>query len=627
MSDKLYGYNGKIAFINLSNKSYDIKKLDPQVAKEYLGGTGLSAKIAYDILSEDDYKLLKADPLAEINPLIFATGPITGTIRPSSGRYSVAGISPLTGIWGEGTSGGYFCISLHTSGYDALVFTGKSNKPVYLYINNESIEFKDASNIWGRDSYESQDLIKNNLNQSNLRVACIGQGGENLVKYGAIINDEGRVVGRCGLGTLMGSKKLKAVAIHGAKRIEISDNELGKELRKKEEAAKKANPMASVGTNLFKLYGTNFYLDLGMANGDAPGYYFTESEFLAEKLTSKTLKEEHPMFSYGCAGCTIQCGKATIIEVNGEEIEVDGPEYESVAALGTLCGLFDSKQVILANHFCNKYGVDTISCGVSIAFLIYLVQNNLGIKNIKSNLKEFQIDDIKWGNGEVILTLIEKIIKREGIGEILSEGVRIMAEKLDVDPELAAHVKGLEIPMHEPRAFAGQALSYMTGCVGANHNKCDWYGAELGNVSYPSLGIKRSKGRNNIKGNEKGIAKLQDLRAIDDSAINCNFAGLPLENIIGYINAATGFNYDKNSLMKVGERINNLKRLISCNLGITRKDDKLPNHILKTLPSGRIAGVELDLEENLKTYYSKRGWDWKTGRPTEEKLKELNIMN
>ncbi|MFX0030478.1 MAG: aldehyde ferredoxin oxidoreductase family protein [Candidatus Hermodarchaeota archaeon] len=627
MSDKLYGYNGKIAFVNLSDKSYDIKALDPQVAKEYLGGTGLSAKITYDMLSEDDYKLLKTDPLAEINPLIFATGPVTGTIRPSSGRYSVAGISPLTGIWGEGTSGGYFCISLRNSGYDALVFTGKSTEPVYLYINNESIEFKDASNIWGKDSYESQDLIKKEINQTNLRVACIGQGGENLVKYGAIINDEGRAVGRCGLGALMGSKKLKAVAIHGTKRIEISDNELGKELRKKEEAAKAGNPMASIGTTLFKLYGTNFYLDLGMASGDAPGYYFTESEFLAEKLTSKTLKEEHPMFFYGCAGCTIQCGKATIIEVNGEDIEVDGPEYESVAALGTLCGLFDSTQVILASHLCNKYGVDTISCGVSIAFLIYLAQNNLGIKNIKSHLKGIQIEDIKWGNGEVILALIEKIIKREGIGDILSEGVRIMAEKLDVDPELAAHVKGLEIPMHEPRAFAGQALSYMTGCVGANHNKCDWYGAELGNVNYPSIGIKRSKGRNNIKGNEKGIAKLQDLRAIDDSAINCNFAGVPLDNIIGYINGATGFDYDKNSLMKVGERINNLKRLISCNLGITRKDDKLPGHFIKSLPSGRIADVKLDLEENLKEYYAKRGWDWETGRPTEEKLKELNIFN
>ncbi len=197
MTEKLYGYNGKVAFINLSDKSFEIKDLDPTVAREYLGGTGLSAKITYDLLSEEDVNLLKTNPFAEINPLIFATGPITGTIRPNSGRYSVTGISPLTGIWGEGTSGGYFCLSLRNSGYDALVFRGRSSEPVYLYIHDETIEFKNASNIWGKDCYETQDLIQNEINQSNLRVACIGQGGENLVKYGAIINDEGRAVGRC----------------------------------------------------------------------------------------------------------------------------------------------------------------------------------------------------------------------------------------------------------------------------------------------------------------------------------------------------------------------------------------------------------------------------------------------
>ena len=625
MTEKLFGYNGKVAFINLSDKSFEIKDLDPNIAREYLGGTGLSAKITYDLLSKEDIDLLKSNPFAEINPLIFATGPVTGTIRPNSGRYSVTGISPLTGIWGEGTSGGYFCLSLRNSGYDAIVFRGKSSNPIYLYINDGAFEFKDASNIWGKDSYESQEIIKNEINQSNLRVACIGQGGENLVKYGAIMNDEGRAVGRCGLGALMGSKNLKALAIHGSKRIEIADKEIGKELRKQEEEAKKGGPMGDVGSLLFNLYGTNFYLDLGMANGDTPGYYFTEAEFLAEKLTSKTLKEEYPMFSYGCAGCTIKCGKATIIEVNGEEIEVDGPEYESVAALGTLCGLFDSKQVILANHLCNKYGIDTISCGVSIAFLIYLVQNNLGIEKIKLYLNEIRLEDIKWGNGELILNLVEKITKREGIGSVLAEGVRIMAEKLEVDPGLAAHVKGLEIPMHEPRAFAGQALTYMTGNVGADHNKGDWYQAELGSVVYESIRVTRSKGRNNINGREKGIANLQDLRAIDDSAVNCNMLHLTMENIIGYINAATGFNYDKKSLMEVGERIINLERVISCNLGITRKDDKLPSHLTKTLPSGRIMGVKLDVEENLKKYYKRRGWDWETGRPSEEKLKQLNI--
>ena len=627
MNDKLYGYNGKILFVDLSKESFEIKDLNAEIAQKYLGGTGLSAKITYDLLSEEDYNKLKENPYSEINPLIFATGPITGTIRPNSGRYTVSGISPLTGIWGEGSSGGLFCIALRNSGFDAVVFLGKINRLSYIYIHDGKLEFKNASKFHGKDCYETQKLIKDELNVPNIRIACIGPAGENLVKYSAIMNDEGRVVGRCGLGALMGSKNLKALVVHGKEKIDLVDNELGKKLRKEAQLEREANPMGEVGTLLFNLYGTNMYLDLGMVIGDTPGYYFTETEFVAENLTGKTLREEYPVFSYGCAGCTIKCGKSTIIKTDEIEIESDGPEYESVAALGTLCGVFNSKSVVLANHLCNKFGIDTISCGVSIAFLIYLVENNLGIEKIKQFLNDIPIEDIKWGNGEVVCKLIEKIVKREGIGEILAEGVRIMARKLEVDPELAAHVKGLEIPMHEPRAFAGQALSYMTGCVGANHNKCDWYAVESGTINFKILHIKKSKDRYDISGREKGLVNLQDLRAIDDSAVNCNFATPKLEHIIGYINAATGFNYNRTSLIKVGERINNLKRLINCNLGITREDDRLTNHNMKVLSSGRLKNVKLDLEDNLKKYYNIRGWDWETGRPTNEKLKELDIIS
>jgi aldehyde:ferredoxin oxidoreductase len=627
MNDKLYGYNGKILFVDLSRESFEIKDLNPEIAQKYLGGTGLSAKITYDLLSEEDYNKLKENPYSEINPLIFATGPITGTIRPNSGRYTVSGISPLTGIWGEGSSGGSFCIALRNSGFDAVVFLGKISRLTYIYIHDGKIEFKDASKFHGKDCYETQNLIKDELNVPNIRIACIGPGGENLVKYSAILNDEGRVVGRCGLGALMGSKNLKALVVHGKEKINLADNELGKKLRKEAQLEREANPMGEVGTLLFNLYGTNMYLDLGMVLGDTPGYYFTETEFFAENLTGKTLREEYPMFSYGCAGCTIKCGKSTIIKMDEIEIKSDGPEYESVAALGALSGVFNSKSVLLANHLCNKFGIDTISCGVSIAFLIYLVENNLGIENIKQFLDNIPIQDLKWGNGEVVCKLIEKIVRREGIGDILAEGVRIMARKLKVDPELAAHVKGLEVPMHDPRASAGQALSYMTGCVGANHNKCDWYAAESGTINFRILRIKKSKNRYDITGRERGVVNLQDLRAIDDSAVNCNFATPKLEHIIGYINAATGFNYNRKSLIKVGERINNLKRLINCNLGITRKDDRLSNHNLKVLSSGRLKNVKLDLEDNLKTYYNIRGWDWETGRPTNEKLKELEIIS
>jgi aldehyde:ferredoxin oxidoreductase len=624
MSKSLTGYNGKIAFIDLNDESIKIEDLDPQIARDYLGGTGLNAKITYNILKKEDYTELKSNPYSSKNPLIFSTGPVTGTLRPSSGRYSVTGISPLTKIWGESTSGGFFCISLRNSGYDALVITGKAKKPIFLYLNDGKINFKDATNIWGKNCYETQTIIKEELKPVNVNVSCIGIGGEHLVKYAAIINDEGRAAGRCGLGALMGSKNLKALAIHGNNRIPMANSNLAKELYEKEQNEIQEIFLKRTLFYVFNLYGTNSYLDIGMALGDTPGYYFTDTEYLAEKLTGKTLKESFAVFNYGCAGCTLQCGKTTILEDNGNEIKVDGPEYESVAALGPMVGVFEPKDVILAAHKCNLYGIDTISTGVCISFLIYLIENKLGVEMIKKYLKKINIEEIKWGNSELILKLIDMISKRQGIGDMLAEGVRIMAEKFSVDPELAAHVKGLEIPMHEPRAFAGQALSYMTSCVGANHQKCDWYSAELSNLAYTRLRIKMGD-RYDIKGREKGVVALQDLRAIDDSAVNCNFRNPPLDHIIGYINAATGLNYDKKSLLQIGERINNIKRLINCNLGITRQDDKLPNYFYQELKRGKIAGVKLDLDDNLKKYYEIRGWDWETGRPNQEKLKELGI--
>jgi aldehyde:ferredoxin oxidoreductase len=363
-----------------------------------------------------------------------------------------------------------------------------------------------------------------------------------------------------------------------------------------------------------------------MALGDTPAYYFTETEFPAEKLTGKTLREEYPVLDYGCAGCTMRCGKQTIIEDNGTEIKVDGPEYETVAAFGPLCGIYESKDVILANHLCNLYGIDTISCGVSIAFLIYLVENNIQINSVKQVLADLDLNEIKWSNAKLLSTLIKKIAQRNGIGDLLAEGVRIMAKKLNVDPELAAHIKGLEMPMHDPRAFAGQALSYMTSCIGASHQKCDWYSVEITTASYPDLRVRIGKSRSNIKGREKGVIALQDIRAIDDSAVNCAFVNLSLEHTVGHINASTGFNYNKKSILKVGERINNLKRLINCKLGITRNDDRLPTILTEELKSGKTVHVKLDLEQNLKVYYDKRGWDWETGKPSEEKLKELNLI-
>ncbi|MCW4031835.1 MAG: aldehyde ferredoxin oxidoreductase family protein [Candidatus Bathyarchaeota archaeon] len=617
---KLYGYNGKIAYINLSTSKIDIKDLDPKIVEEYLGGAGLSAKLTYDFLSESDYEVLKENPLSSINPIIFATGPLTGTATPSSSRYCVSGISPLTGIWGEATSGGFFPIALKRSGYDAIIITGESDTPKLIYISNGEIEIKGAEPLWGKNTQETTESIKDLLNDEKLRVACIGKAGENLVKYAAIINDEGRAAGRCGLGAIMGAKKLKAIVLKGGQPIDYSDKE---QLRTHGmDATEKV--MIPFATNMFSHYGTLIYTDMGMVLGDVPANYFTNTEFIAEDLTGRALKEQFVVLKYACAGCTIGCGRRTLIEINGEETEVDGPEYETTAAYGPLCGIYNFKPIILADHACNLEGVDTISSGVSIAFLIYLVENNIATTEIAKFLDKIPIEEIRWGKEETVLKLLNKIIMREGIGDLLAEGVKKMAEKLGVDPGLAAHVKGLEMPMHDPRAYLGQALSYMTSCTGANHNKGDFYNIDGDAASYSKI---RKKDRFTVNKREKAVIAYQDLTNIYDSAVICNFTHINEVVLTRLLKASTGIESfgSSGTLYKIGERASNLKRLISCKLGCKREDDYLPKILSTALETGGSAGIAIDLEENLKEYYNKRGWDWETGFPKKETLEKLGI--
>ncbi len=616
----VFGYNGKIVYINLSENKVEVKDLDPKIAEEYIGGANLSAKLTYDLLSDQDYETLKLNPFDPINPLIFSTGPLTGTATPSSGRYCVTGISPLTGIWGESTSGGFFPVVLRRCGYDAVVITGEAAEPTYLFINDTNVEFKNASSIWGKNTRETTDLIKKELNDDKVRIACIGKGGENLVKYAAVINDEGRAAGRCGLGAIMGSKKLKALVINGRQKIEYANRE---ELMKTGKDALKTS--LTLFQSLFISHdGSLSYTDIGMVLGDVPANYFTNTEFQAEILTGRALKEKYPVIKYSCAGCAIGCGRKTIYPKNGDEIDIDGPEYETVASFGPLCGVIDFDPILEANHLSNLEGVDTISSGVSIAFLMYLVENNIGIENIKNYLKDINLDEIRWGNSEVLLKLLDKIINRDGIGDLLAEGVKIMANKLGVDPGLAAHVKGLEIPMHEPRAYLGQALTYMTSCVGASHKKGEFYALDGEICSFKGI---RKGDRFIIDGREKTVIAMQDIAAIYDSNVTCSYAGVNTPLLMRLLKAATGFDsLGKSRLfMRAGERGSNVKRLISCKLGVKKEDDYLPEIVTRALKSGATAGIKLDLFENLNVYYQTRGWD-ENGVPTEEKLKELGII-
>ena len=378
MSEKLFGYNGKLAYIDLNSKKIEVKDLTPKIAEEYIGGAGLSAKLTYDLLADADYEVLKNDPYSAINPLIFATGPLTGTATPSSSRYSITAISPLTGIWGETSSGGFFPLALRRSGFDAIIITGQAQQPAYIYINNGEIKIKDANDVWGKNTRDSIQLIKKELTDDKIRVACIGKGGENLVNYACVINDEGRAAGRCGIGTVMGNKKLKAIAVKGNKTIEYSNKDAI--MKEGKNALKMLD--ASFAVSFWNHYGTLCYTDMGMILGDVPVNYYTKTEFAAETLTGRTLKERYPVINYACAGCTIGCGKTTIADIEGSEVEIDGPEYETTAAFGPMCGILDFEPILKANHLCNLEGIDTISSGVSISFLIYLCENKINVDKI-----------------------------------------------------------------------------------------------------------------------------------------------------------------------------------------------------------------------------------------------------
>ena len=599
------GYFGKFLKINLTDKKMEDLPISDDDLRKYVGGSTLAAKLIYD------YVRVGMDPLAAENPLVFATGPFIGSSLPMVSRAAICGIAP-GGLWGEATTGGVFPFRLKGSGYDGILITGKSDKPVYLLVTQEKAEIRDASHLWGKDSYETQALIAKEV-EGRVSTACIGGGGEKLIRFAGIMNDEGRTAGRCGLGALMGAKNLKAVVVSGNQKAEIADSEGLKQIIEAAHGCIKSNP----NTNGYRLYGTNMYMDLGMRLGDVPAKYFTRSIFPVGKLHGPAFRTRYNMASYACRGCPIGCGKS-IKDFNDDIPRVDGPEYETVAAFGPLCMNLDMDAVVKANHFCNRHGIDTISAGVSIAFAMHLYERG-------AITKEQTGMEITWGDGAVILKLLEMIIRQEGFGVILSKGVKEMAVLLGVDPEEAAHVKGLEFPMHDARAYQGAALSYAVGPRGACHLKGGFYNLDApGNEVGLELGISFSD-KNDPAQKGAMAAKNLHFSELYNSFTLCHFSPMPASLIARALTAITGTHYDAMELLVFGERSLNLKRAINNKLGATRKDDRLPKIVSRALQEGATAGIEPGMELMLKEFYDVSRWDWETGKPTKEKLLELGL--
>jgi aldehyde:ferredoxin oxidoreductase len=600
----MFGYHGRFLEVDLTRRQTRDLPLTEDFCRKFVGGATMAAALVNDRVAPG------LDPLGPDNPLVMATGPFTASPLPMVSRYAVGAVSPLTGFWGEATSGGVFPFRLKGSGWDGLIVTGRADRPVYLYLKDGVAEIRDAQAFWGLDSYAVQDALKADTGDAEASVAAIGPAGEKLIKYACIMNDAGRAAGRCGLGAVMGSKNLKAVAASGRKRPPSADPGRVAELAK-EAVSLISGHLVSLA---LKEYGTNMYMDMGMVLADTPARYFTGSVFPAQALTGQAFRKKYRITNYACRGCPIGCGR----EVNEFKpgLKVDGPEYETVAAFGPLVGNTDLDLIVEANHRCNVHGVDTVSAGVSIAYAFYLFE--------KGGLTRDQVGfDLGWGNGPAALKLLDLVLNQEGIGVLVSQGTLAMAKALGRDEGEAAQVKGLEFPMHDVRSFHGQALSYATGPRGACHLKGDYYNIDLGNMVIEYMILPGDRLVSEGKG--EPAAKYQSYKDLFDALTLCKFAPLEPTRVAAMLGALTGWAVTPEELLAMGDRSVTLKRMLSAKFGVNRSLDRLPAICARALEEGATAGITPDLDRMLDEYYAYRGWDPATGLPTQAKLAELGL--
>jgi aldehyde:ferredoxin oxidoreductase len=562
------GYYGKILKVDMTKGTTEIFELAPELLRKYLGGSGLAAKLFFDMGA------WKEDPLGPGNPLFIMHGPLSGTTLPGCSRLEVCALSPLTGIWGESSMGGQVSPQLRGAGYDGIIITGISKKPVYLWVSDKEVEIRDASHLWGKDTFETEELIREEVGDKRVKVMSIGQAGENLVKYAAIVNDKGSLAGRTGMGAVMGSKKLKAVAFRGNAKAAIADENAYKEVRKRAQDSIKV----SVTGEGLHAYGSNVHMEYGMAISDVPVKNWREAmwERGVEALSGVTVAEKILTKTHACWGCPVACKRIVRIDAGPYAME-EGPglEYEGASSLGTLQRCDNLDAVSKANELTDRYGMDCISAGSTIAYATEAFQEGL------ITTKDTGGVELSWGNPENLVKLVKMIAYREGFGDELAEGSRALSQKYGGE-EFAIHVKGLEAPMHDPRAFWAMALTYATGVRGACHVNDDNLMAELGNVSFRAVGVKDTKPQRR-EGKAAQTVAAQAYGMIAGSAVICLYAWWSMDGIEmvrDMINAVTGFGYSTDELMDLGNRIWYLKRGIDNLCGITKDDDRVPERLL-----------------------------------------------
>lgn len=612
------GYTGRIAYVNLTNKLIEYRQKDSREMRIWIGGSGLGTKIFTELCPPDTM------PLDPENPLIFMTGPMTGTEIPGSGRHQVIAKSPLTGVFGEADAGGKWGTVLKRAGFDGVILTGQSEKPVYLMLEDTEVSIHEAQWLWGLDNFETDAALKQKYGP-DIAVASIGQAGERQVFLATILHEgkKARSSGRGGLGAVMGSKRVKAIVVKGTQTVSIYDKEA------LQARIKALVPQIEAKTQGLQQYGTAGSLIGAERLGDMPVKNWSLGTWEeAEKISGHTMAEKLVKGKSKCHSCPVACGRM-VRTANSRYGAIDGkgPEYETLGMFGGACMITDLEAISKANELCNRYGLDTISTGGTIAFLMDVYEHGLVEKSV---LVDGEGNEIKplWGDSDAVLRLIHAIGRQEGIGLLLGLGVKRAAAQLGQGTEdFAFHVKGLEMPAHDPRAFNSLALGYATSNRGACHLQGGSYFFEK-SATLPELGITETLDR--FREDNQGLiqARLQDTMCIMDSLKLCKFlfyGGISLTDITNWLNDLTGMDYTVEELLTCGERIFNIKRLYNVSCGISRSDDALPRRITEIpRPDGGAAGNLPPLESMLVEYYDARGWD-SEGKPFPATLTRLGL--
>jgi aldehyde:ferredoxin oxidoreductase len=588
------GWMGKILEIDLSSGKVSERPLDMEMARLYLGGRGLGARLLWDEVGPE------VEPLAPENVLIFTNGPLTGTGYQTSNRFSVSTKSPLTGTILDANSGGFWGMQFKKTGYDGLIVRGKSPAPVYIEITAEGVKILDAAHLWGKRVREVTALLGQNNNKRN--VLTIGPAGENLSCIAAIMNDGERSLARGGPGAVMGSKNLKAIVVEGKQRPEIMDKERYKFLLYETRKLLRASPLTSQALPEF---GTVVMMNVVNSIGALPTRNHRQTQFEgAEAISGEALTEKYLVKNASCWACPIGCTRVS----KTDRVEAEGPEFETTWAFGAECGIDDLAAIIEANAVCNDLGMDTISAGSTIACAMELTE--LGLLD----------SDLAFGKASLLSPTLEEMAARRGVGAELADGSLRLATKFG-RPDLSMSVKGMEMPAYDPRGMQGQGLLFATSNRGGCHMRGNMLGLEV-------LGLPKLIDRLQVQGKSGYVILNQNVNAAIDSLVICKFVhmGVAEEYFARVLTAVSGMPFSTGELTRTGERVWNLEHLYNLREGFTRAQDTLPPRLLTEAPTeGPSAGWVSHLEPMLAEYYRTRGWD-ENGVPKPAKLEQLGLQ-